>query len=603
MNSTVRSTLLGLTIFSLSALPPNLFAAEKAAMSGRAAAAQQVGFDVYIPIQKRAQLEADLYAMHQPGSPTYQKWLTPAQFTARYGATAKQITDIQNQLAAYGLQTSVVSSHRVHVTGPAASVERALGSPLKTGTFRSGRSVVAAVQPMTPPDALVQVNAAVVGLSGMIRMKTHSHISPAVTPTAQPDNRYSTHGGYWFTDLKQAYSFPSYMTYTGKGVTIATLVDGAYIPADMTKYFTHENLATPNFQEINVDGGSPQNDDSFETNLDFQQAGGMAPDATIIHYNIPDLSDQSIIDGLSKIVTDNKADIVSMSFGGAELFYTAADNEGTDFTYLLKMEDDLMAQGNAQGITFIASSGDSGALSAIPLACFDIPAPPNCGMALPSANFPASSPHVTGVGGTNLATTYDGVTRNSAYVSEEAYADPLATDIFYNTTATGSYWGSGGGDSIVFPKPLFQILTNTGNARFRTVPDVAGHMGGCPSGVQGTCNPADSFVYEVYENFYYGAIGTSASAPDFAGLTALNVQRSGQRVGNENYYIYTLALLQNLGINKGVFKTNIPGFNGLYYTTPKGYNRVLGNGTVDGVNFLLAPLNPVAGVPLTPTNP
>ncbi|WP_263381366.1 S53 family peptidase [Granulicella arctica] len=601
MNTTVRSSLLGLAILSLSALPSTLFAAEKAVMAGRAAATQEVGFDVYIPIQKRDQMEADLRAMHDPASSTYQKWLTPAQFNARYGASPNQIKAIQNQLAGYGLSATLVSGHHVHVTGAASSVERALGTSLATGTFKSGRTALAATGSLTPPDALVQVNAAVVGLSSMIRMRTQSHISAKVTPSVElPANRYSTAGGYWFDDLKQAYSFPSYQTYTGKGITIATLIDGAYIPADMTKYFTHELLATPNFSEINVDGGSPVNDDSFETNLDFQQVGGMAPDATIIHYNIPDLSDQSIIDGLSKIVSDNKADIVSMSFGGAEIFYTAGDNEGTDFTYLLKEEDDLMAQGNAQGITFVASSGDSGGLSAIPVNCFNFQ--PNCGMALASANFPASSPHVTGVGGTNLATTFDGATRNSAYVSEEAYADPLTEDIFFGTSATGSVWGSGGGDSVIFTKPIYQFLVSTGNKSFRTVPDIALHMGGCPGGSVSPCNPADSFDYEVYQNLYYGVIGTSASAPDFAGLMALNNQRTGGRAGNANYYVYTLALLQNVGIPLGVFRTGIPGNNGVFSTTPKGYNRVLGNGTLNGVKFLLAPI-PAAGVPQTPTNP
>ncbi|WP_263383074.1 hypothetical protein [Granulicella arctica] len=83
-------------------------------------------------------------------------------------------------------------------------------------------------------------------------------------------------------------------------------------------------------------------------------------------------------------------------------------------------------------------------------------------------------------GGTDLATTFDGATRNSAYVSEEAYADPLTEDIFFGTSATGSVWGSGGGDSVIFTKPIYQFLVSTGNKSFRTVPDVALHMGGCP---------------------------------------------------------------------------------------------------------------------------
>ena len=605
MNRTRTLATAGLTVLSLAASSP-LLALEKAALANRAAASQTVSFEVYIPVQHRAQMERDLAAMHDSASPLYHQWLTPAQINARFGATPSQIEAIQTQLAAFGLKSTLVNGHHLHVTGSATGTEQALGTALKNGTFANGKKVVAATQPMTLPAALAAVDASVIGLSDTMRMQTHVH---AVTIAAQPENRYSFRGGYWFDDLKQAYKFPSYTKYTGTGVTIATLVDGAYSQADMNKYFGHEGLASPAFSEINVDGGAPINGDSFETNLDFQQAGGMAPGASVIHYNIPDLSDQSIIDGLSQIVSDNKADIVSMSFGGPEVYYTKGDNDGTDFTYILKLQDDLFAIGNLEGITFIASSGDSGALSAPPVACFPATAggayPPNCGMMRASASFPASSPHVTGVGGTNLVTAYDGgATKNSAYLGEEAYGDPLTKDIFYGTSATGAYWGSGGGTSVIFAKPTFQILANTGNSKFRTVPDLAGHMGGCPGGVAGKCNPADSFVYEVFNNLYYGAIGTSASAPDFAGLVALSEQSfGGGRLGNVNSYVYTLALSQSLGVATGVYNQGIPGYNGKFFTSGGGYDRVLGNGTVNGVNFMLAPATPVAGIPQTSTNP
>jgi subtilase family serine protease len=595
MKSPLRSTLLGLCV-GLSVLPSSVFAAEKAQIQGRVAASQPVAFEVYIPIQKRDQLEKDLQAMHNPDSPTYHKWMTPAEFHAKYGATPAQLAAIKDQLTASGLEATIVSGHRVHVTGPGSMVERALGTSLKNGAFANGRQVVVASQAMTPPDAMTQVGAKVVGLSGTIRMRTHSHTR------ILPDNRYASYGGYWFDDLKQAYRFPSYIGNTGKGATIATLTDGAYIPSDMTQYFGHEKLAVPKISEVQVAGGSPVNPDTFETNLDLQQAGGIAPGAKIVHYNLPDLSDNSIIDGLSQIITENKVDIVSMSFGEAELFYTAEYNDGVDFTYIPKIYDDLFAQGNAQGISFAASSGDSGALSAVPLVCFD--GGPNCGAAIASANFPASSPHVTAVGGTNLTTSYDGgATKNSNYVSEEAFGDPLSKDIFYGTSASGMYWGSGGGDSILFKKPLYQTYVDTGNAKYRTVPDLALHMGGCPGGVLGACNPADSFDYEVVGGLYYGSIGTSASAPDLAGLAALAVEREGHRLGNVNYLLYTLGYLQNAGVQIKPFKKGIPGFNGKYFTSAKFYNRVIGLGTVNGVDILLDPWGKVAGTPQTPSNP
>ncbi len=605
MNRSRNLAIAGLTVLSLAAASP-LLAVERAALAARAVAVQPVAFEVYIPVQHRALLERDLAALHDSSSPQYHQWMTPAQTSARFGATPSQIAAMQSQLAGFGLQSTLVNGHHLHVTGTVASAEQALGTTLKNGTFANGKKVTAATGRINVPSALAAVNAVVVGLSDKVRMQSHAHVVPL---GVQPNNRYSTTGGYWFTDLKQAYKFPSYTAYNGTGVTIATLVDGAYSQADMNKYFAHEGIASPQFSEVNVDGGAPFNADSFETNLDFQQAGGIAPGASIIHYNIPDLSDGSIIDGLSQIIVDNKADIVSISLGGAEIYYTPGDNDGVDETYILKLQDDIFALGNLQGITFVASSGDAGALTAPPVACFPAkagdPYPPHCGKVRASVEFPASSPHVTGVGGTNLVTSYDGgKTRNSAYLGEEAYADPLQGDIFDGTSATGSYWGSGGGTSLIFAKPLYQILAGTGSSKFRTVPDLAGHMGGCPSFVAGACNPADSFVYEVYKNLYYGAIGTSASAPDFAGLVALTEQSFGNvRLGNINAYIYTLGLSQSLGVATGVYNDGIPGYNGKFFTSGGGYNRVLGNGTVNGVNFMLAPATPVAGVPLTPTNP
>jgi kumamolisin len=581
---------------ALSASP--LFATEKAALHGRAAATQTVTFNVYLPVRNHDQLEKLLQDQQDPKSASYHKWLTPAEFNARFAADSGTVKTVRQQLEAYGLIVAVITPHRLQVTGPARSVEQALATTLENGRFSNGRDTVVATRPVVPLPALRDAGAMITGLSGMIRMRSNAH------RVFLPTNRYSSIGPYWFDDLKQAYSYPSYKALNGKGVTIGILMSGAFNPPDMDLYFSHEKLATPHFSRVDINGGAPYNPngDSFETHLDLQQSGGMAPKAKVIDYNIPDLSDDNVIAGLTKIITDNKADVVSMSFAAAEVFYTPAFNDGTDYTYLLKLEDQIFAQGNAQGITFVAGSGDSGALAAVPIACFNNV--PNCGNFLPSVNFPASSPHVTGVGGTNLITSNSGVAGdlNSEYVRESAFTDPLAVDIFYGTSAKGAVWGSGGGDSVYFARPLFQALTNTGNRKFRTVPDLSLHMGGCPGGAI-SCGADDSFDLEAIDGEFVGVIGTSASAPDFAGMTALAIQRFGTRMGNENYHIYTLAEAQARGVGPKVFHQGIPGDNGLFYTTKKGYNRVLGNGTLNGVNFLLAPQMPRAGTPQTPSNP
>ena len=416
------------------------------------------------------------------------------------------------------------------MTGPQSAVEDAFVAQRDGSESNAMHKSFHPQAPMRLTPALSEAGAVITGLSAGTHVHTHS------VRKILPANRYSTSGPYWFTDLKQAYNWPSYTKLSGRGVTIGILMSGGYKQSDMDAYFGNEGLVSPVFSEIKVLGGAPFDAEggSFETTLDLQQAGGMAPNSDIVLYNLPDLSDDSIIAGLSQIVSDNKADVVSMSFGAPELLYTAAYNNGTDYTKLIRLENELLEQGSAQGITFVASSGDSGALSAPPSACFTGGNLAPCGSFEASVEFPASSPHVTGTGGTNLATTHKKSSLSSLYQSEEAYEDSLGQDIFYGTAAVGGVWGSGGGDSTLFMQPTYQSLIFTGNDHARTVPDIALHMGGCPSGSI-SCNPEDSADVEILDGEVLGTIGTSAAAPAFAGLTALNVERQGFFFVNENY--------------------------------------------------------------------
>lgn len=592
------------------ALAHAALAYDKAALSGRAAAAQAVSFDIYLPIRDRAGLERLEAAQHDPASPQYQRWLTPEEFNARFGPDLATVATVTRELRARGLEVLSVHTHGFHVAGTVGAVERAFGTELAQGRFRSGRPVLAAVRPLTLTPTLAARGAVIPAFAGTIRM----HPTSVRLPDALPANRDSPYGGYWFDDLKQAYAYPSYKAYTGKGVTIGILMSAGYSAKDTAAYFAHEKLAAPAISEIDLYGATPYDTknpfNSGETQLDIQQAGGMAPGAKIIHYNLPDLYDDSILGGLTTIIEGNAtvpgnvADVVNMSFGEGEAAYTPPYNNGTDLSGFIRIYDDMFAQGNAQGITFVASAGDLGGLELPAAACFATGAKAGCGGMIVSASTPATSPHVTGVGGTNLKTTYSKTSLSSAYVAEAANGDPLTSDIFYGTPASGAYWGSGGGESIYFLKPAYQRLIETGSPA-RAVPDLALHMGGCPQGAvqeATNCGGTRSYVAVAIDGTFYGYVGTSASAPDFTGLLALKIERRGHRLGNENDEIYRLAAAQAAGSGVTVFRTDIKGYNGVFHTSP-GYNMVLGNGTLYGSAFIGAPSGALAGIPQTPSNP
>ena len=605
--SAIKPNLYRLSLFSaasLMCLTGAASAREVAQVIERAAPDAKSTFDIYIPLRNQAALAKLELAQHTPGNAQYHKWLKPAEFNARFAPDKATLAAITRELHAKGLEVTESHTHSIRVTGTVHSIERAFSTSLSRARFASGREVLASSTALKMTPALAAVHAVVPAFAGIAHMQT----TLRANGKSMPQNREGKYGGYWFTDLKQAYDFPSYKSYTGKGVTIGILMSAGYSKSDTDAYFAHEKLATPKITEVNFNGATPYDkkhpDNSAEVQLDIQQSGGMAPGASIIHYNIPDLGDENILGALVEILDDDVADVVSMSFGGPELGYTKAYNGGSDFTGFLQIYDDVFAQGNVQGISFVASSGDAGAKDVPPIACFQPKAKAGCGSNLFSVETPASSPHVTGVGGTNLTTTADPKNPkdlNSAYVSESAFADKLQGDIFYGTPSSGVIWGSGGGKSVVYKAPAYQALVNTGTP-MRAVPDLSLHMGGCPQGAVTPCAADDSFVWVGLGGQFLGFIGTSASAPAFAGLTALKIERlGGTRLGNQNFEIYALAASQSAGGGSPVFRQNIKGFNG--YNTKRGYNFVLGNGTLRGRDFILAPTAPRSGVPQTPSNP
>lgn len=640
----VTTALAAIGVAALAAAPAHAIPTIKAQLAANMAPAvadtSKVSFDVFLPLRNKADLSALLAAQQNPGSPQFHKWLTPAQFAERFGPSKLQMLRIATELRARGLSVDL-HTRALHVSGSAADVNKVLATKLVTAQLPSGMRHTVAARAITLPASITAAGGMVVSFS---QHPHEAHTMARNVGQIDPTNRNSATGTYWYNDLKQAYQYPAYGTTVttpsgatqlldGTGTTIALLMSSDALDSDVAAMFNHEGWSTvtgkPNptlYKHIAVNGGcavtgAPQACGAFdESSLDVQMAITGAPGAHVELYNIPDLSDDSIIAGYQQIVDDNEADVISSSFGGCELYYTADYNSGTDYTYLLMLEDELYMQGNAQGQTFMASSGDNAGLEC-PSKSYVLNG--QAGTFQAGVSVPAADPNVTAVGGTNLVTSYTKGSYDSTYVGENAWSDPLKPYDVYGLGATvsGGYWGAGGGVSTIFPRPVYQTVAYSGSETFRAVPDIGMMVGGCPGSISVTpCNGGNqpingngntqrSAVAVAIGGKFYGLIGTSVASPEGASAIALGIEHYG-RLGNINAWLYTFSAMQQYtpgGESAAVafLHHGIQGYNGVEANSSYsvGYNHTTGIGTPIVYRLVGVPNAQVAGTPRTATNP
>jgi subtilase family serine protease len=531
------SITLGVAMILCAAYP----AAASVPFVARPAATQPVRLLVKLPLRNLGELEDLTRVQSDPLSPQYHRFLSVAQFRARYSPLPSAVGRALTVLHANGLAVTAVDSQFIHVLAPAAAVERALHVRLGIAVDDERRQRIAADRALTLPAELSALNAVVAGLD------YHRAPRPQLRRAAA-DNRLGRTGQYWFDDLKEAYTYPSYTPFNGGGVTIATVGYSDFSDSDAAAYFHHERLGgsgelAPEPATLHLDLGGvpfdPTLGSSVEADIDVQQAGGSAPGATIVGVSVP--SGEGFLYGYAEIIENDSADIVSTSYGGCELFYTAAYNDGVGQTKILQAYHELFLQGNAEGMTFVFSSGDDAGTPCPQLAYFAQPQSGKTFKDVPGTSYWSSDPNATSVGGTDLITSYVPGKLTSTYVRESAFRDPIGPNDPYgegNSIGNAS-WGSGGGSSVIFAKPWYQNLVSTG-ATMRSDPDVAMQMGGCPyfgPTIAVKCHSDDGASFAVIGNALSAYIGTSLSAPEFAGLLAVLEQAQGNvRFGNVNGY-------------------------------------------------------------------
>ena len=286
---------------------------------------------------------------------------------------------------------------------------------------------------------------------------------------------------------------------------------------------------------VTVGIASPDVSGQDEWDLDSQYSTGMANSVKeLLFYTATSLTDSDLMMDFERVVTDNRARAASASLGECETF------PYLDGSMLL--DDEIFAEGAAQGQTFFASAGDTGAFCPVGAAGA------NGGPAgAPLVNYPAASPYVVAVGGPTLLPNADGT-----YHSETAwYAGGGGLSQF----ETSPYW----------QQPASTVLSTTGD---RGVPDIA-YDADPNSG-------ANVYVNGVAE----GVGGTSLSSPLALGAWA-RVLNKDWKVGYGSPLLYSLydAATTPGSYPTGGYHDITVGVNGIYSALP-GYDLTTGLGTI-----------------------
>lgn len=538
-------------------------------------------------------------------SPNYHKWLTPQQFGAQFGPADTDIRTVTDWLTRHGFQKLKVGAGRttIEFSGTVGQVRNAFHTEIHRYLV-NGEARQANIADPQLPAALRPVVAGIVTLHNFPRksMKRDAGafvqakdgiVKPLFTTTSgcgsgnsQPCYVVGP------ADFAKIYNLPPAATLNGAGVTIALVADSNINPQDVMDF---RNLfALPaNFTSANIilDGPDPgisgPSGDEGEADLDVQVAGMVAPGATInLVVSESTLTANGIDLSALYIIDNNIAAVMSESFGICE---PALGTGGNQFY------NAIWEQAAAQGITPMVSAGDNGSAGCDD---FTAAAPASNGLAVSGI---ASTPFNVAVGGTDFddvgtqtsfwSTSNTSGTRESAqgYIHEIPWNNSCAaaaTSSNLNTIcASGNdISAASGGPSSVYAKPFWQSGSITPADSHRDLPDISlfasnGPQSGsfyllCEADGITPGNPP-SCAPDAQGHFsFFGAGGTSASSPAFAGIMALINQQQGARQGNANPLLYKIAQSETFS---NCNSSNMPlagSATCVFYDVTKGNNSV-----------------------------
>ncbi len=483
---------------------------------------------VGLKLRNEDQLDKLIAAQGDPSSPQYHQYLSPQDFSRQFAPTQADYDKVVAYLKSQGLTITDTASNRMVIgaEGTTKQVEKAFGVTISQYQW-NGKLVFSNDADPRVPSSLGNIVNSVIGLNNVA--KYHSLTVPG------PKQTKNVPVGLTPPQVAKIYNYPNSNNpaarakYDGQGHTIAIATAYNYSDQDVQDFWKQFGIKrTGTVTRVPIGGpAGTQLDD--ETTLDLEQIGSQVPAADVRMYLgvDPEFSTFTLI--FNQIAVDNKADVVSVSWGACEKDTGAAQmkTEGTVFKELA-----------AQGIVVFSAAGDDGAYD-----CQD----DSGNKPLLSADYPASDPNVVAVGGTSLYLDGNGLR-----------SDEIA------------WSGAGGAISSQYAQPQWQSGPGVPSNKKRNTSDVAL-----------VADPYTGYTY-LFQGQWAQAGGTSFAAPNWGAQWIMVDAAAGKRIGNFNATIYRIARSADYSqVFYDVTRGNNGAGRGPGYNAGKGWDHPTGWGTDD----------------------
>jgi kumamolisin len=461
----------------------------------------------------------------------------PDELSKKYGVAQQDLDPLLAWLKKEGFEILHIGADRTSVFARAtvSQIERSLAVDMVRVTRHGITYTAARNAPSLPADISASVRA-IGGLQPFRHAQKHfrritpkNRVDGAASETSEaaagPMPNIANAPPYLVSEVLKAYNADG-LGLTGKGQTIAILIDTVPADADLQAFWTRNDIQVSPAQisKINVNSVNLPATEGEET-LDAQWSSGVAPGANIRIYASGSLQFSDLDRALDRILADLPAfpgmRQLSVSLGLGETFMQRGEVR-TQHAKFLRLA--------AAGVNVFVSSGDAGSN----------PDSSGHGSGGPlQAEYGASDNCVIGVGGTSLALATNGSVRR-----ETGWPD------------------GGGGKSIYFKRPAWQKGHGVPGGTSRMVPDVS--LAADPN--EGALVVFNGKVQQIG--------GTSWSAPVWAGFCAL-INEARAKAGKPALPFLNPLIYPLLGTQS--FRDITVGSNGAFDAGP-GYDMVTGVG-------------------------